>query len=136
MVMRQEENSLKRVEALEALHKIHKIPPCAASYKMGWQGLQAVRYRDSPASEFSLLPVSQHWLVLIIRPPEKLDLRYEGMKRDIPPPAGSIAVASASTISYLPISSDFVKFFVRAIRFGELRSPNCLISSPRLVEIS
>ena len=103
MVMRQEENSLKQVEALEALHKIHKIPPCAASYRMGWQGLQAVRFRDSPSSEFSLPPVSQHWLVLTIRPPEKMDLRYEGMKRDIPPPAGSIAAKDFGTQASGPI---------------------------------
>jgi AraC family transcriptional regulator len=64
---------------------------------MGWQGLQAVRFRDSPSSEFSLPPVSQHWLVLTIRPPEKMDLRYEGKKRDIPPPAGSIAVVPAES---------------------------------------
>jgi hypothetical protein len=38
IVMRREKNSLK---PLEALHKIHKIPACAASYRMGWEGLQA-----------------------------------------------------------------------------------------------
>jgi len=47
---------------------------------MGWEGLQAVYFRESPASEVSLPPVSQHVLVPIIRPPEKFDLRYEGVK--------------------------------------------------------
>jgi AraC family transcriptional regulator len=36
-------------------------------------------------------------LVLTIRPPEKMDLRYEGVKRDTPPPAGSIAVVPAGS---------------------------------------
>jgi AraC family transcriptional regulator len=36
-------------------------------------------------------------LVLFARPPEELDLRYEGVKRHVPPPAGSIAVAPAGT---------------------------------------
>jgi hypothetical protein len=35
IVMRREKNSLKPLEAL------HKIPACAASYRMGWEGLQA-----------------------------------------------------------------------------------------------
>jgi AraC family transcriptional regulator len=36
-------------------------------------------------------------LVLTIRPPEKMDLHYEGVKRDTPPPAGSIAVVPAGS---------------------------------------
>jgi AraC family transcriptional regulator len=36
-------------------------------------------------------------LVLTIRPAEKMDLRYEGVKRDIPLPAGSIAVVPAGS---------------------------------------
>jgi AraC family transcriptional regulator len=65
---------------------------------MGWKGLQAVRYRNFPASgEVNLPPLSLHVLVLLIRPPEKLDLRYEGVRRDAPPPAGSIAVVPAGS---------------------------------------
>jgi AraC family transcriptional regulator len=87
--MRQEENSLKQ---LEALQNFVPLVPCATSYRMGWKGLQAVRYLKCPTSEFSVPPVSPHTLVLITRPPEKMDVRYEGVKRDMPPPAGSIAV--------------------------------------------
>src|SRR5205807_139662 len=36
-------------------------------------------------------------LVLIIRPPEQLDLLYGGVKRHVSPPAGSIAVVPAGT---------------------------------------
>jgi AraC family transcriptional regulator len=92
MVMREEENGLKLVEALE---KIVPVTPFVASYRMGWKGLQAVRYLDCPGSEFVVPPLSHHLLVLITRPPEKLDLRYEGVKRDVPSPAGSIAVVPA-----------------------------------------
>src|SRR5258707_8770373 len=117
MVMRQEEISLKELEALQ------KIVPCAAfaeiktlhpfalnayysalrerilatSYGMGWKGLQAVRM-ESPGGEFSaVITASTHVLVLSVRPPEKMDLRYEGVKRDLPPPAGSIAVVPAGS---------------------------------------
>ncbi|HZC35133.1 MAG TPA: AraC family transcriptional regulator [Chthoniobacterales bacterium] len=91
-VMRQEENSLKELEVLQKI-----APNAPASYRMGWKGLHAVRYRTSPAGgEFSLPPLSLH-LVLNIRPPEKFNLRYEGVRRDEPPPAGSIHVIPAGS---------------------------------------
>jgi AraC family transcriptional regulator len=85
-------NSLKE---LEALQKVFPFPPLATSYGMGWKGLQAARV-ESPASEFSVAHTSgTHVVMLHVRPPEKMDLRYEGVKRDMPPPAGSIAVVPA-----------------------------------------
>jgi AraC family transcriptional regulator len=110
--MRQKENSL---EELEAVQKMVPIAPCAASYRMGWKGLQAVRYHKSPASgEFSLPPVSPHTLALTLRPLEKLDLRYEGVKRDRPVPAGSIVVvpAGSSVMGRWQGSWDIVAIFL------------------------
>ncbi len=93
MVIPQEGNSLKE---LEALQKIVPFAPLATSYGMGWKGLQAVRYRDSSGRELSVAHTpGTHVLTLLVRPPEKMDLRYEGGKRDMPPPAGSIMVAPA-----------------------------------------
>ncbi len=117
MVMRQEENSLKELEALQKIvpfapfAEIKTLHPfalnayysalreriLATSYGMGWKGLQAVRM-ESPGGEFSaVITASTHVLVLSVRPPEKMDLRYEGVKRDLPPPAGSIAVVPAGS---------------------------------------
>jgi AraC family transcriptional regulator len=117
MGMRQEENSLKELEALQKIvpfapfAEIKTLHPfalnayysalreriLATSYGMGWKGLQAVR-TESPGGEFSaVITASTHVLVLSVRPPEKLDLRYEGVKRDLPPPAGSIAVVPAGS---------------------------------------
>ena len=94
-VIRQTENSLKE---LEALQKFIPYAPCTTSYGVGWKGLEAVRYRNSSTSvEFTLPPVSYHCLGLISRPPEKLHLRYEGVKRDMPPAAGSIVVVPAGS---------------------------------------
>jgi AraC family transcriptional regulator len=91
--MQEEENSPKELKALQ-----WAVPfaPFATSCGLGWEALQAVRYRKSLASvEFALPPMSSHALVLTIRPPEKLNLRYEGVKRDSPLPAGSIVVVPA-----------------------------------------
>jgi AraC family transcriptional regulator len=117
MVMQPEENSLKELEALQkivpfapfreikALHPFYlnayysalKERIFATSYGMGWKRLQAVRI-ESPAGEFSaVITPNTHVLGLSVRPPEKMDLRYEGVKRDMPPPAGSITVVPAGS---------------------------------------
>jgi AraC family transcriptional regulator len=93
--MQQKENSLKE---LEALQKFIPFTPSETSKEMGWKGMQALRYHKIPASgEFSLPPVSPHTLALTIRPLEKLDVRYEGVKRDRPVPAGSIVVVPSGS---------------------------------------
>jgi AraC family transcriptional regulator len=72
--------------------KLRPTVPDATSHNLGWVGLQAVRCRNSAPSEVHWPPLSQHLLVLMTRPPAKMRFRYEGGKRDLPPPAGSIAV--------------------------------------------
>jgi AraC family transcriptional regulator len=67
----------------------------AASERLGWAGLEAVRYRVAPASECSTPALSHHRLVLFTRPTEELELLYEGVRRRAPPPAGSISVVPA-----------------------------------------
>jgi AraC family transcriptional regulator len=71
--------------------------PSAASDRLGWVGLKAVRYRDVPYSEVDRPALTHHTLVLVTRPPEELDLMYEGVKRHVPPPAGSIMLVPAGS---------------------------------------
>jgi AraC family transcriptional regulator len=93
--MQQEENSLKE---LEALQKFIPFAPSETSYRMGWKGMQAVRYRRIPASgEFSLPPVSLHAINLTLRPPKKLNVRSDGLKLDRPLPTGSISLIPAGS---------------------------------------
>ena len=77
--------------------KILPFEPAAVSDRLGWVGLQAVRYRAAPASELNPPAMTHHRLILFARPPEELDLLYEGVKRHVPPPAGSIAVVPAGS---------------------------------------
>jgi AraC family transcriptional regulator len=77
--------------------KVLPFEPAAVSDRLGWSGLQAVRYRAAPASELYPPAMTHHRLILFARPPEELDLLYEGVKRRVPPPAGSIAVLPAGT---------------------------------------
>jgi AraC family transcriptional regulator len=71
---------------------LYPLIPDATSQNLGWAGLQAFRYRDTASNEVHWPPLSQHLLILITRPPAKMKLRYAGVKRDLPPPAGSIAL--------------------------------------------
>src|SRR6516162_3936812 len=75
--------------------KIVPFEAAASSDRLGWVGLEAARYRDAPVSELNPPAITHHRLVLFIRPPEELDLRYEGVKRHRPPPAGAISLLPA-----------------------------------------
>jgi AraC family transcriptional regulator len=99
-VMRQEEPGRgDPLGPVAALRKILRIPfeEAASSDRLGWVGLEAARYCETPAFEFNPPAVTYHRLVLYVRPPEELDLLYEGVKRHVPPPAGSISVVPAGS---------------------------------------
>jgi AraC family transcriptional regulator len=77
--------------------KIVPFKSAAASHRLGWVGLEAVRYRAAPAFELNPPAITHHRLVLFTRPPEELDLLYDGVNRHVPPPAGSISLLPAGT---------------------------------------
>jgi AraC family transcriptional regulator len=131
MMMRQEENSFKELEALQktvlfgeikALHPLDlngyysalREKSFATSYGMGWKGLQAVRVENSGGEFSAVITRSTHVLGLIVRPPEKMERRYEGVKRDTPPPAGSISVvpAGSSVLSRWQGSRDWLVIYL------------------------
>jgi AraC family transcriptional regulator len=69
----------------------------AASDRLGWVGLEAARCRAEPAFERNVPAITHHRLVLVTRPPDDLDLRYEGVKRHRPTPAGSISLVPSGS---------------------------------------
>src|SRR5262245_17424487 len=83
--------------SLAALRQIIPFEADAVSDRLGWVGLQAARYRAAPASELHPPALTHPRLVLFSRPPEELDLRYEGVKRHVPPPAGAISLLPAGS---------------------------------------
>jgi AraC family transcriptional regulator len=80
--------------------RILPFEPDASSERLGWVGMQGARYRAARASEFGAPAITHHRLVLFIRPPEELDVLYEGVKRHISPPAGSVSLVPAGTSSW------------------------------------
>ena len=77
--------------------KLLPFEPDASSHRLGWAGLEAARNRAVPASELHAPALTHHRLVLFSRPPEELDLRYAGVKRHVPPPAGAIMLVPAGS---------------------------------------
>src|SRR6201993_4050196 len=67
------------------------------SRRLGWPGLEAARYRAAPGSDIIHPELTHHMLVLFSGPPDELELLCEGVKRHLPPPAGSIAVVPAGS---------------------------------------
>src|SRR5262245_14408472 len=66
--------------------KMFPFEQAAARDRPGWMGLGAAHYRPEPAFERNVPALTHHRLFLVIRPPEELDVRYEGVKRHVPPP--------------------------------------------------
>jgi AraC family transcriptional regulator len=77
--------------------KVIPFQAVAASDRLGWEGLEAARFRASPAWEYHAPALTHHRLVLVTRPPQELELRFEGVKRHVPPPAGAIILVPAGT---------------------------------------
>ncbi len=96
-VMRQEKPGVHGTFGPVDFRKICPIKASMASEGLGWVGLEAARFDGLIDFETAHRPLTHHRLGLLIRPPEELDLRYEGVKRQVPPPAGSIYVVPAGT---------------------------------------
>src|SRR5262245_54706751 len=86
-------------EPLGPLDFLRLLPHEAAtsSDQLGWVGLQAAHCLAAPAFELDLPALTHHRPLLFARPPEELDLRYEGVKRHWPPAAGSVSLLPAGT---------------------------------------
>jgi AraC family transcriptional regulator len=97
-------------------HKLLPFEPAASSNRLGWAGLEAARFRTSPAHELNQPVLTHHMLVLFARPPEELDLRYEGVKRHVPPPAGAISLLPAGSPAWVRSSGckDQLHIFLEA----------------------
>ena len=96
-VIEQNEIILKRIETTP---RFVPFTPSATSYGFAWNAMQVARYlevKSTASGEFSASQVPRHGLVLTIRPAEKLDVQYAGMKVKKPPVAGSINVVPAGS---------------------------------------
>src|SRR5262245_22130402 len=89
----------RRAEPIGPVDWLKILPheAAASSDRLGWVGLHAARCLAAPAFELNLPALTHHRLFLFARPPEELDLRYEGVKRHRPPAAGSVSLLPAGS---------------------------------------
>jgi len=75
-----QQKETERPEAIGPIDWLKRVPyqAAASSQGLGWVGLQATRFRAAPDSELNQPAISHHRLFLVTRPPQTLDLRYEG----------------------------------------------------------
>jgi AraC family transcriptional regulator len=102
-MMKQEETRIRPRDWL----KVIPFQAVATSDRLGWVGLEAARFRASPAWEYDAPALTYHRLVLVTRPPRELDLRFEGMRRHVPLPAGAIILVPAGTPGLVRWSGGF-----------------------------
>src|SRR5262245_21177482 len=114
--MREEEP--RRGDPIVPLDWLRLLPhePAASSDRLQWVGLEAAHFRATPATEFNPPAITHHQLFLFARPPDKQDLRYEGVKRHVPPPAGAISLVPAGSPSRVRSSGckDELHIFLQA----------------------
>jgi AraC family transcriptional regulator len=95
--MRQETSGVRSTSGALDFRNVFTIEPSRASGGLEWVGLEAARYSKVAEFETTSPPITHHRLVLFLWPPEELELRYEGVKRHVPPPAGSISLVPAGS---------------------------------------
>jgi AraC family transcriptional regulator len=95
--MRQEQPGFGGPLGPRELAGLVPFEPYVASSWSGSVGMLAARYLDAPASEIELPPSSHHKLVLVNRPSEQGEVRYEDVLRHVPPAAGSVLVIPAGS---------------------------------------
>jgi AraC family transcriptional regulator len=85
------------IRPLDVLAGVRVPGAQTTSARLGWVGLEAVRCCAEPTFELDQPALTHHWLLQYVRPPQDMDLRYEGIKRHVPPPAGAISLVPAGS---------------------------------------
>jgi AraC family transcriptional regulator len=85
------------IRPLDWLESIRVPGAQTTSARLGWVGLEAATCRAEPTFELDQPALTHHWLVQFVRPPQDMDLRYEGIRRHVPPPAGAISLVPAGS---------------------------------------
>jgi AraC family transcriptional regulator len=85
------------IRPLDVLEGVRVPGAQTTSARLGWVGLEAVRCCAEPTFELDQPALTHHWLLQFVRPPQDMDLRYEGVRRHVPPPAGAVSLVPAGS---------------------------------------
>jgi hypothetical protein len=85
-------------------HQLLPFEAAPAIDRLGWTGLEAASAPAAPSAELDRPPLTHHTLVLFSRPPDELELRYEGVKRHRPLP-GRRGLAHPAGQAFRPVNA-------------------------------
>lgn len=95
VVMHQDKQGASEPLRPHVFRKQVPFEPSAESERLGWVGLEAVRYRRVPTFELARPAMTHHALVMFHHAPDELEMRCAGVSRHRPPPADTVAVVPA-----------------------------------------
>jgi AraC family transcriptional regulator len=75
------------------------VPPEMTKWNLGVSEVQATHQRNIGSDEIRIGALSQHLIILFTKPPLEMNLRCEGVKRNAPPPVGSIALVPVGAVA-------------------------------------
>ena len=106
----------------------------AASDRLQWTGLEALRYRNQPPNEAIQPPLTHHSLLLLLHAPKDFEAHYEEVRRRAPPPAGSILLVPAGSSARWRWSrhSDSLHVFLEPGLVGRVAAEACELDPARV----
>src|SRR5580700_5532058 len=73
--------------------------PEMTNWNLGASEVQATHQRDLGSDEIRIGGLPQHLLILFTKPPREMNVRCEGVKRNAPPPIGSMALVPVGAVA-------------------------------------
>jgi AraC family transcriptional regulator len=69
------------------------------NWNLGASEVQATHQRNIGSDEIRIGGLPQHLIILFTKPPREMNVRSEGVKRNAPPPVGSIALVPVGAVA-------------------------------------
>jgi AraC family transcriptional regulator len=73
--------------------------PETTNRNLGSSEVQAIHYRNIGSDEIRIGALPQHVIILFTKPPLEMNVRCEGVKRNAPPPVGSIVLVPVGAVA-------------------------------------
>jgi AraC family transcriptional regulator len=73
--------------------------PEMTNWNLGASEVQASHQRNIGSDEIRIGGLAQHLIILFTKPPREMNVRCEGVKRNAPPPAGSMALVPVGAVA-------------------------------------
>src|ERR1700730_2664184 len=73
--------------------------PEMTNLNLGASEVQATHQRNIGSDQIRIGGLPRHLIILFTKPPREMNIRCEGVKRNAPPPVGSMALVPAGAVA-------------------------------------